>query len=673
MSDVSANDNSSNRLRRDLSCVVTDSSRRSMRIVIDEISGRFTRVSADLWQALQSGHASPDQWRQADQVGWTRRRTVTSRAFIFSKFSPLYIRIPIGSGDGIARRLTPWTGWLFSKTAVTFWLALVALSAGLVLSRSQQWMTLFGSLGMFLAQTSPVVLGIWFVITKVIHELAHAVMCRRVGSRCGSVGLLLLCGMPCPYCDVSDTSRNPSAWQRASVMLAGIYVELIIASLAALVWLGARDVVIQWHAFHLMFVCSISTLIFNANPLMRYDGYFVLADWIGSVNLRADSKNAFRDVVVARFAGSGFATQPESSSRSIGLSIYHAASTVYRCFVLLGIAAMLLVVADQMHLRPLMVAVIAIVVIMMTFRSAKRIAQIVGGQGNWIKVPAIRRLAFVIMLMGGGAAILFWPTPRYRTTTGMIDAVDAEKVFLPSDGFVEVAAVDFGDRVEPGQTIVRLRDEAIEFEETRITGQLRIAKVRSQLSRRAAMGQGDNADTLRTLQAQEEGLQARLVSVQTRADRSNVRTNIGGVLLPAESTLEMDPINGTQSLARRVGSLATSRQAWCRISGDGQLHAVITIDARDRQRIRLGTTVRITATAIPGQVFVSQIESVSPIDQETESVVRRAGYEVVCPLIEVLQTDMLELLGSQVRAAVRMPDRTMAEDLWQNCKDFLGE
>ncbi|MGB7328332.1 MAG: hypothetical protein WBD31_25875 [Rubripirellula sp.] len=673
MSDAAANNPSPNRLRRDLNCVVADSSRRSMRIVIDDVSGRFTRVSADLWQALQSGGASPDQWRQADQVGWTRQRTASNRGTVFSKFSPLYIRIPIGSVDGIARRLAPWTGWLFARTAVMFWLALITLATGLVLSRSQQWMTLLESLGTFLAQTNPVVLGVWFVITKVIHELAHAVMCRRIGSRCGSVGVLLLCGMPCPYCDVSDTSRNPSAWQRASVMLAGIYVELIIASLAALVWLGARDAAIQWHAFHLMFVCSISTLIFNANPLMRYDGYFVLADWVGSVNLRTESKNAFRDVVVARLAGPTFATEPESNPRSIGLSIYHATSTVYRFAVLLGITAMLLVVANKFHLRPLMVAVIAIVVTMMTFRNAKRITQIVGGQGNWTDVPAVRRLTLVTMLLGGGAAILFWPTPRHRTTTGKIDAADARKVFLPSDGFVEVAAVNFGDIVEPGQTIVRLRDESIEFEHTRLSGQLRLAKMRGQLSRRAAMDNGDNADTWRTLQAQSDGLRARLVSVQTRAERCNVQANIGGVLLPTESALEFDPINGTESLANRVGSLASSRQAWCRISGDGQLHAVITIDARDRQEIRLGTTVRITTTAIPGQVFVSQIESVSPIDQDNESVVRRAGYEVVCPLIEVAQTDMLGLLGSQVRAAVRMPNRTVAEDLWQHCKDWLGE
>ncbi len=344
-------------LRSDLNSFVRRGSRRAYRMVVDEVSGRFSRVSEHVWQSLLSGKGDDSLWRQADSAGWTRRRNQLAKA----SFNPLYIRRSLGSIDWFAAKLVPLTDWLFSPLAVAIWSLLIVSATLLVIGRSGDIVVSLGSLEQFFVQSDPVWLGIIFVGTKVLHELGHAIVCRRSGSRCGSVGLLFLCGMPCPYCDVTDIWRQGSTIKRAAVMLAGIYVELILAALATFIWLMTSDPWIRLHALNLMVVCGISTLIFNANPLMRYDGYYVLSDLINSTNLRQEARDAFQSVFVRRIAGPGYAIAKQTNPRSTGLAVYHVASIAYRIIVMTAIAALFLTVADYFQLRQ--IAVLALLLV----------------------------------------------------------------------------------------------------------------------------------------------------------------------------------------------------------------------------------------------------------------------------------------------------------------------
>ena len=121
--------------------------------------------------------------------------------------------------------------------------------------------------------------------------------CIRLGGQCRELGLMLLVFTPCLYCEVSDAWTFPSKWQRIAVSAAGIIVEIVLAALAALVWCFSGPGLLHSLAFAVMVVCSVSTLLFNGNPLMRYDGYYVLADLLEVPNLAEQSR-----AVVARFA-----------------------------------------------------------------------------------------------------------------------------------------------------------------------------------------------------------------------------------------------------------------------------------------------------------------------------------------------------------------------------------
>ncbi len=142
-------------LRRDLRSILVDGRRRTYRIVVDEVSGRFARVSEHVWQSLVDGQYDPQLWQEARAAGWTRERTQARR----QTFSPLYFRIPVGTVDGIASQLAPHSGILFSVVAVLIWTAVIAVAAVLALSHGAELFASLGSLQRFLRQADPLWLG----------------------------------------------------------------------------------------------------------------------------------------------------------------------------------------------------------------------------------------------------------------------------------------------------------------------------------------------------------------------------------------------------------------------------------------------------------------------------------------------------------------------------------
>ncbi|MGB7346919.1 MAG: hypothetical protein WBD20_22035 [Pirellulaceae bacterium] len=651
-------------LRRDLESIRVEGPVRPYRIIVDEISGRFSRVAEDLWQRLVRGDEDPALWSQAQAAGWTRRRTPENTK---RRFSFLAIRIPLGGVDWLARRLVTPSAIVFSVNAIVFWSLFISVATLIAVSRSGELFASLGSLSGFLQQSSPITLGVVFVFTKVAHELGHAVMCRRMGSRCGGVGILLLCGMPCPYCDVTNIWRAPSALRRAAVMLAGIYVELIIASIATFVWAFSFDPAIRLMAMNLMIICGISTLVFNANPLMRYDGYFVLSDILGSTNLRQESQNAFRSVVTRRIAGTGYAAEKRSDRRSCLLAVYHIASKGYRVIITCTIATVIIGMAQWFHLRPLAIGLVVFAAAMMVKKNVQRASRALAGQSRWENVGVLRRgfaVGFLVLFCIGVFVI---PLPRYRPANGMIDAANAVSVFLPEQLVVTQVAVDFGQRVQAGDTIVALAHEQQQLAVHRLDSQLGIARLRSKLSVGDALQASKNsqpktADHWPTLQATEDAIEAQLTSATKRLAKSNVRAEIDGVVIPAKPSIDFDAGGVLMTLRDRAGQLGSTREPWCRISLDTTLLAALVIDARDRPQIQVGSPVRITLTSDSSRVIESTVSSVSEIKTDQQAPVGSAAYQVLCEIPACSNDELLLMIGQECRGVFQLPYSSFASD-----------
>ncbi|TWU16800.1 peptidase M50 [Allorhodopirellula heiligendammensis] len=169
-------------------------------------------------------------------------------------------------------------------------------------------------------------------VTKIFHELAHAWVCHRLGGRCREIGVLLLFGIPCLYCDVSDAWLMPRRRDRILVSAAGVIAEWMVAAVAALVWAATRPGLLHDVSTLIVVVASVNTFLINANPLLRYDGYYILSDATGVPNLADEANLAIRRTW-SNWCGTR-SESPASASPQKWLVAYGIASNAYRLFVL---------------------------------------------------------------------------------------------------------------------------------------------------------------------------------------------------------------------------------------------------------------------------------------------------------------------------------------------------
>ncbi|MEM9587352.1 MAG: hypothetical protein AAGA03_08715 [Planctomycetota bacterium] len=659
-------------MRRDLKSSPADGDSEDSRLIVDDLGGRITRVSERFWSLLHSGTADPDAWSEATAAGWTRSRHATSRR----SFNPLMIEIPLGSIDRVAQWSSRHFGWVFSRTAVTLAVVLIASVASMSLLHAAEIISQLPELGRFVVQANPLWLLGMFWTTKLVHELAHATACRVMGMRCGHAGLLILCGMPCPFVDVTQSHRLSKRSQRAAVMMAGIYVELIVASIAMVVWMTSDQLATRLMMLNLAILCSVSTLVFNANPLMRFDGYFVLADWINSVNLRLEASHAFQRSVIQVATRPFLAKrklptlqggEPSSTGRlrQLGLSTYHVASGLYRWLVLATMAGLLITLATAVQLRTAAIGLVVVMFLFLIVAQLRKLHRFAKGAGGWDAVPPSRRMTLVAVMFGGVIALLVIPFPRSESITGFIDVPDATTVYCQTDGVVEVVHAQWGEAVNQGEILARLNGDVNELRLARLASESRVAQQRIRLMRRASLLDAQAARSWQTLQASGSLIRQQLSDAKRRSGDLELRATATGRLIPASADFQ----GSRQRPSELAGRSVEMGQPWCRIvSQDDVLSAVLTIDAQQRSNTRPGMEVLIRSRQRPEQVIRSRIRNISPLALEEDSVLVEASFRIVCPLATMTesglqQRDLLSWIDSPCDAVLALPARSLLQDV----------
>jgi putative peptide zinc metalloprotease protein len=284
-----------------------------------------------------------------------RRRWILdlSRHVASSLHRAVQYKWSLGSPDSLVDYLLPAFGWLVSGPAKLFWSIVIVVFTVLI---AMQWNEVWKELPSWDAIRSPGMLvgyGLIFVLTRVVHEFGHAIVCRKHGAACRDIGLMFSYGMICPYVDITDSWRTCNRWQRMSIALAGIYFELTLASMAAALWLGSHSGWLHDLAFQTMLVCSVTTILFNANPLLKYDGYYVLCDLLDTQQLRERAFRSFDTVLSNRYA-------PDSLPMSVFLATYFIASSVQRIVMACSIIALVYYFFCQWQLAGLGLGLIAV-------------------------------------------------------------------------------------------------------------------------------------------------------------------------------------------------------------------------------------------------------------------------------------------------------------------------
>src|SRR5947209_2256336 len=229
-------------------------------------------------QLLQAGLVQHETAQAGKQL-FEKRRKQRRLQRIATISNILYIKLPVFDPDKLLTRMLKYLSWIFTYWFFAASIALMLSAAILVTTHFDTFWQRVPKYQEFFAYNRWLYLWIALGVVKVIHEFGHGLSCKHFGGECHEMGALFLCLSPCLYCNVSDSWTLPSKWRRIIISFADIYVELVIASLATWVWWNAPDGSVTSNiSLCVMVLCSVSTFVFNANPLMRFDCYSITAD-----------------------------------------------------------------------------------------------------------------------------------------------------------------------------------------------------------------------------------------------------------------------------------------------------------------------------------------------------------------------------------------------------------
>jgi putative peptide zinc metalloprotease protein len=289
-------------------------------------------------QLLNAGLVQHESSRAAEELLESRKKQRRMQR-LATITNILYIKIPVIDPDRILNYMHSRLFWIFSWWFLFASVALMLSAAGLVTTHYQTFYDKLPYYHEFFAFQTVLYMWISLGIVKVIHEFGHGLSCKAYGGECHEMGFLLMCFSPALYCNVSDSWTLPNKWKRIIISFAGIYVELVIASIATWVWWYTPGrPFINNLSLCIMTLCSVSTFVFNANPLMKFDGYYMLADWLEIPNLRDRANrylgNQFKEQAL------GIEVQPEpymALNRRILFVFYAIVSYIYRWVITFSI------------------------------------------------------------------------------------------------------------------------------------------------------------------------------------------------------------------------------------------------------------------------------------------------------------------------------------------------
>ncbi len=304
-----------------------------------------------------------------------------------------------------------------------------------------------------------------FVAVKILHEAGHAFTARFFGAECNECGVMLMVFTPVLYTNVSDSWLLPRR-QRMLVTAAGIIVELCIAAACSILWWTAAPGLTRSILLNTMILCSFNTLLFNGNPLLRFDGYFLLADWAGIPNLASRSSALLRKRFVGLLVGRQDDSQPEKNGRF--LTGYGILAAAYRVILTFAILQLVDQMARHWHVQFLgkflsMMIVLGFVVI--PALSVVQDIRLANHQSRFT-TSAWRRLAgFVLMLI----MLMLFPLPHSVVAPAFVQPT-AQAVYAPLPGRLE-SCVAYGTNIKPGDTIAQLSNSTLAQSRQRLESQ----------------------------------------------------------------------------------------------------------------------------------------------------------------------------------------------------------
>ena len=452
--------------------------------------------------------------------------------------NPLFFRVPLFDPERFLAATLHLVRPFFSPIGAVAWIALVGWFC---VQAAINWDALTGGLAdRVLATDNLVLLLVIFPLLKIVHEFGHAYATKIAGGEVHEIGIMFLVFMPAPFVDASDSGAFPRTRDRILVAAAGMLVELMIAAGAMAVWLAVEPGLVRSLAFNTMLIASVSTLVFNGNPLLRFDGYYILCDLIEIPNLATRASQFYAYLVQRYLFGNQSASNPTSArGEATWFLLFAPASFAYRLTVLFGIAAF---VGTQFFIVGVALAVwtVFLALIWPLVKMAKFVLLSPSLSGH-------RRTALAMSAMIVSGLILLvcaLPVPHGTVVRGLVWIPDNARVYAETNGLVVGILKELGSTVEKGDALIALDDPFIQ-------SQLRLQKARlAELESRLTAAEAATPYDVQVLRRQIEYARGELAESDRKIQALTVRAmSAGRLTIPRPQDLIATYVKKGQVLA----------------------------------------------------------------------------------------------------------------------------
>ncbi len=601
---------------------------------IDQIQREFERrfspqrlSPAELHQFFSMLHRgglvvsdAPGQGQELKRRGDEKRR----RERLAKWTNVLALRFKGVDPDQWLTRLHAALGWLFSGPAVAATCLFALAAAALVFTHFDQFQAKLPTFQQFFAAENWLLIAVTLAGTKVLHEFGHGLACKRFGGECHEMGVMFLVFTPCLYCNVTDSWMLSSRWRRAAVAAAGMYVELALAAGATFLWWFSNPGLLNSLCLNVMFVCSVSTVAFNANPLMRYDGYYILSDLLEIPNLRQKASAVVSRTLSSLVLGLRPAPDPFLPQRRRGwFAAYAVASGVYRWVITFSILWFMWKVLEPYGLQVIGQALAGVAVLGMIDQPIVRAGGFLRAPGRWEAVKKLRLATAVALAAAVLAAVLYAPLPHYITCGVTVQPRDAAFVYVEAPGRLTAIHAAPGDYVAAGQPLATLENVDLQLRLEQLAGRRAELLVRLTGLRRAAFGNEQAAQEIVEVEKALEALDDQLARRQRDLERLTILAPAAGTLIappevapPKPEDERLSTWSGAPLKRENLGAFLTDGVLLAQVGDPRQLEVMLAVDQAHIEFLRPGQQVDVVLEPLRTVKSTTRLEHISQAEMQ---------------------------------------------------------
>jgi putative peptide zinc metalloprotease protein len=529
------------------------------------------------------------------------------------------------------RVIHPLLSWIYHRFILRALIAFAVFSFSVLLLHADQFTREMSLIQLLLSPQNLLWLIGAVVLVKILHELGHGLTCHHYGGECHELGCIMIAFVPLLYCDVSDSWRQPRR-HRIAVASAGIITELFVAAVFSLLWVMSVPGIARTFFLNMVVVCSLNTIIINANPLMRYDGYYVLCDLLRFPNLGNEARicveRLFDRIVLGLPAAISSGT---SAITTLGLTAYGLLSLAYRWFVTFA-----LVWTVYMASRPYGLEAPAALVGGLTILGLalgvfqwvrQRLRAVSQGVTRWMRAGLGTTLLVTVILV----AVLI-PLPHRITVPFVLGPGTSVPVFVTVAGYIR-PAVSVGEPVTQGQVLAVLSSPELDTEIERAQAELDVAVARLEHLTRTRTTSGPSSDAIPAARKVSDAARERLRILQQKREDLTVRSPCQGrVIAPRNTIPETDRQKnnamwwGSPISSENTGVWLEPQTLLCWVGTPDQVRADCLVPEQDIELVRSAAKVDLMSDAFPKKRFPSRTVSVSTtpeVNLHREFIVRQ--------------------------------------------------